>query len=184
MQLTDTYYRKQSYLAKVDQNDAIIGQVERWDAHKKGLLHRGFTTVLTYRGQILMQHRKHPAFDKYWDLSFSSHQIYEDNVLQSDAKAIINTLQREWNLNESDLESAPQFLGKVYYQAKDPKSIFIEHEHDYIYLAALKRLPLSNSDFSYGFKIIGQISEVTQTKDALAPWVETILKEIDFNKIK
>jgi len=176
------YYKKELFLAEVDKQDTIIGKVERWDAHKKGVLHRGFTMILTYKGKIILQHRKHLAFDGYFDLTFSSHQIYVYNVLQTDEDAINETLKREWNTDQTGIKNIPKYLGKSYYKAKDPNSDFTEHEIDYIYIAELKNPPNPNSDFAYGFKLIEKKELLTtnynlQSKH-FAPWINEILKMI------
>ncbi|MEK9169689.1 MAG: hypothetical protein AAB788_03010, partial [Patescibacteria group bacterium] len=147
------YYQKKLFVAEVDKDDNIVGKIERWQAHKEGILHRGFTMILMYQNKIVLQHRKHPAFDGYSDLTFSSHQIYADNELQTDLEAIYATLKREWNVVESGIVNEPKYLDKFYYKAKDPNSVFTEHEIDYIYLAELKNLPTPNPDFAYGFEL-------------------------------
>lgn len=180
------YYQKEIYLAQVDKNDEIIGQVERWQAHEQGILHRGFTAILLYQGQILLQHRKHIAFDNCWDLTFSSHQIYQGQNLESDKESILNTLSREWNLEKINLDSEINLLGKIYYKAKDLNSIFTEHEIDYIYFAQLKKLPSPNLEYAYGFKTVKSIDDIgylVKAEVGLAPWVKVILKEIDLKKI-
>lgn len=169
------YYKKKLFLAEVDKNDSAIGKIERWQAHKEGVLHRGFTTILTYQDNIVLQHRKHLAFDGYFDLTFSSHQIYVNKKLQTDVEAINETLKREWSIDKTGLTSELKYLGKFYYKAKDPNSVFTEHEIDYIYQTELKNLPTPNSDFAYGFELINK----SQIKDfKLAPWVEEVIKMI------
>ncbi|OGK14978.1 hypothetical protein A2774_01005 [Candidatus Roizmanbacteria bacterium RIFCSPHIGHO2_01_FULL_39_12c] len=69
------YYEQKQFLGEVDKQDKIIGQIEKWEAHKNGILHRGYTCILTYQYKVLLQHRKHPVFDGVFDLSFSSHPI-------------------------------------------------------------------------------------------------------------
>lgn len=169
------YYKRKLYLAAVDKNDNVIGKVERWQAHKDGLLHRGFTAVLTYKDSIVLQHRKHLAFDGYFDLTFSSHQIFINDELQTDLEAIYETLKREWSIDRTGLIDEPKFLGKFYYKAKDPKSIFTEHEIDYIYQAELKNLPTPNPDFAYGFELIKNFLAL----EASAKWAK--LEIINFN---
>jgi len=172
------YYTEQQFLAQVDKNDKIIGRVERWQAHEKGILHRGFTVILYYQNQIVLQHRKHPAFDGFWDLTFSSHQIFKNNVLQTDLEAIYESLKREWNVNKNDLIKKPKYLGKFYYKARDPKSIYTEHEIDYIFSAELKNKPNPNPEFAYGYKLIDefQISNF-KFQIKMAPWVEIIINK-------
>ena len=69
------YYKQKQFLAQVDKNDRILGKIEKWEAHKKGVLHRGYTCILIYKGSYIFQHRKHPVFDGVFDLSFSSHPL-------------------------------------------------------------------------------------------------------------
>lgn len=168
------YYKKELFLAEVDKEDNIIGKIERWKAHQESILHRGFTVILTYANNFVLQHRKHLAFDKYFDLTFSSHQIYINKKLQTDLDAIYGTLKREWNIDKTGLISTPKYLGKFYYKAKDPNSIFTEHEIDYIYISELKNLPNPNPDFAYGYKLIKNLKlEIGNYK--VAPWVKNII---------
>ncbi|VVA44058.1 conserved hypothetical protein [Candidatus Roizmanbacteria bacterium] len=169
------YYKKELFLAKVDKDDNILGKIERWQAHKEGILHRGFTMILTYQNRIVLQHRKHLAFDGFFDLTFSSHQIYINDVLQTDEDAINDTLKREWNIDQSGIKNIPKYLGKFYYKAKDLNSVFTEHEIDYIYVAELKDLPNPNPNFAYGFELVSK-EEINKYK--VAPWVKEIIKLI------
>ncbi|MFA6532736.1 MAG: hypothetical protein WCT22_01935 [Patescibacteria group bacterium] len=170
------YYKKELFLAEVDKNDNIIGKIEKWKAHKEGMLHRGFTTIFTYQNHIVLQHRKHPIFDGYFDLTFSSHQVYINEKLQTDLEAIYEALKREWNIDKAGLVEEPKFLDKFYYdKAKDPKSVFSEHEIDYIYQTELKSLPTPNPDYAYGFELVSK-EEINKYK--IAPWVNEIVKMI------
>jgi len=173
------YYSKKLYLAQVDENDILLARVERWRAHEKGVLHRGFTIILMYNNLVVLQHRKHPAFDGFYDLSFSSHPVYVNNRLQTMEQAIYNALEREWNLEKSDLITDLKYLNKFYYKAKDPNSIYTEHEVDYLYLTELNKLPNINKDFAYGYEMI----DISNFKFKIlnfqmAPWV----KKINLNK--
>ncbi len=175
------YYKEKQYIAAVDKNDQITGKVERWEAHEKGILHRGFTCILIYDNQLILQHRKHPAFDGYFDLSFSSHQIYKAETLQTDQEAILDSLKREWNLTKKDLIKELKFLGKIYYKAKDSGSIYTEHEIDYIYKVDIANLPNPNYEFCYGFYWVNK-EKLTNSKfpptKIFAPWMETMISKI------
>lgn len=171
------YYKKKLFFPQVDKNDNVIDKVERWSAHKKNVLHRGFTVILYYQDKIILQHRKHPAFDKYYDLTFSSHQIYKNKILQTNSEAIFESLEREWNIEENGLIKKLKYLGKFYYQAKDPNSIFSEHEIDYIYSAELKTKPDPNLEFAYGYKLIAKSPNLKSqiSNYQIAPWVKKII---------
>jgi len=177
----EDYYKEKIYIAQIDKDDAIVGKVERWEAHTKGILHRGFTAILEYKDQFLLQHRKHPAFDGFWDFTFSSHQMYEGKHLVSDIDAIYRAMAREWNLNPRDTDGKPKKLGSVYYKAKDPNSIFTEHEVDYVYTMKLKNLPKPNMDYMYGYEMISSSLGLLKQNFAeytLAPWVEKIIRKL------
>ena len=188
------YYKQKQFLAQVDKNDRILGKIEKWECHKKEVLHRGYTCMLIYKDAFILQHRKHPVFDGVFDLSFSSHQIYTPPLssrasvasrgisLQDDLTAIYDGLKREWNLKKEELKEQPKLLKKICYKAKDPNSDYSEHEIDYIYKVKLKKLPSPNLDFSYGFSLVPKKNFLTSnyyliTTNILAPWVKVILKE-------
>lgn len=176
------YYKQKQYVATVDNDDIITGKMDKWEAHKIGVLHRGYTAILTFENKYIFQHRKHPLFDGVFDFSFSSHQIYlNNNRLQNDTEAIYDGLKREWNINKSDLKNEAKFLKKIYYKAKDPNSDYTEHEIDYIYLIELKILPSPNYDFAYGFSLFERNKLKTKTYNlptsVLAPWVKVMIEE-------
>lgn len=168
------YYQKKFFLSAVDKNDQIIGQIERWQAHREKILHRGFTVILIYQNKIILQKRRHPVFDGYWDISFSSHPIYRNNQLESMEEAIIKNLKREWITKEKKFNQL-KFINKYYYLAKDPKSHLYEHEVNYLYRLTLS-LPIDiNPKFAYEKAEI----DINQNKllkkfQPLVPWVKKI----------
>ena len=175
----NTYYREKQFLAIVDRNDNIIGKQEKWEAHKKGVLHRGYTAILTYHNDVVLEHRKHPLFNGVFDMTFSSHQLYQSDSLQSDEDALKDGLLREWGVDMKEIVSKPRLIDKIYYEAHDPKSNYIEHEIDYIFLAELKDVPHPNLQFAYGYELVAKkeikkrIYELTAKP---APWIEEFFK--------
>src|SRR3990167_10247135 len=97
------YYKEKQLIAKVDKIGNVLGKIEKWQAHKKGVLHKAFTVIIQYKNLYVLQHRKHPVFDGVLDLSCSSHQIFVKGKLQSTEEAAILALKREWNLQQKDL---------------------------------------------------------------------------------
>lgn len=174
------YYKKKIMIARCDKNGNVLGEIERWEAHEKGILHRAFTVALFYKGKILVQHRKHPVFNGVLDVTSSSHQIYNDNTLQDTIEATYLTLEREWNLKKEDLTKLPKDLGTVYYKAKDKFSIYTEHEICNIVVATTKRLPQFVDEVSYGYSLVSK-DELQNTTSRLftqlAPWVQVMIKQ-------
>ncbi|MFA9289267.1 MAG: hypothetical protein ACEQSA_05315 [Weeksellaceae bacterium] len=175
-----SYFDQIQYIAHVDKADNILGKIEKWQAHKEGILHRAFTICLHYEDKIILQHRKHPVFGGILDATISSHQTYDGEELQSDETAILNTLKREWFIEQTDLIGGLNMKGKVYYKAQDPRSAYIEHEVCYVYSCAMKNLVLPNFEFAYGFSLCDP-EELKDKKGALypqlAPWVKEMIEK-------
>lgn len=175
------YYKKVQYIAEVNEQDTVIGKIEKWEAHKKGILHRGYTAILTYEDNYILQYRRHPAFDNVLDLSFSSHQLYDGKEMQSSEEAILNGLRREWDIKESDIKKSPVFIAKFQYKAFDDVSGYYEHEIDHVYKVALNRMPQPNNDFAYGFMVLHKnnldLLKEVKMYVLLAPWVQKIALE-------
>ncbi|MCL6096244.1 MAG: hypothetical protein M1444_00975 [Patescibacteria group bacterium] len=176
--IINNYYKQKQIIAAVNRTGNIIGKIEKWEAHEKGILHRALTIALLYKDLFILQHRKHPAFNAVLDITSSSHQIFVRGKLQTALEATYSCLEREWNLRKKDLTNEPKSLGTVYYEAKDPKSIYTEHEMCEILLAEVKELPNPNFDFAYGFSLVKKeelLDKKSRIYQNLAPWViETI----------
>jgi isopentenyl-diphosphate delta-isomerase len=184
--MINQYFQEIFYLPQLNREDEVIGKIERWEAHQKGILHCGFTAILFYQDQIVLQRRRHPVFDNFWDISFSSHPIYLKDRFETEEEAIIRSLKREWLLDEKAIEGKINFLTKTYYQAKDEKSGLIEHEIDYWYWINLKKKPTFNPEFAYEIRMINwnEIDNIF-TNLQLAPWVEkeVVLKSLESEKV-
>jgi len=166
-------------IATCDKKGNVTGQIEKWEAHRKGVLHRAYTVAIQHNGKILLQHRKHPAFGGVLDATISSHQLMINGKLEDTVESTIKTLEREWNITKKDLAKPIINDGAVYYKAKDKFSEFIEHEVCDILVAEVKTLKEPNFDFAYGYSIV-TIDQLRDTSTLLfknlAPWVKVMLK--------
>jgi len=172
------YYKEQHLIELVDRQNRSIGSIDKWQAHKQGLLHRGFTLCLYYQDKIILQHRKHPVFDDVYDLACSSHPIYKKGALQDTKTAVYEALVREWNVQEKHLLVQPSYKGVIYYKAKDTRSSYIEHEMCELYIAHIKNLPSPSLYFSYGFSVmeLSYVKDKTKKIHTLfAPWVTKLI---------
>lgn len=174
------YYDEAQFIAQVSQNDTIEGRIERWDAHRKNILHRGITLTIHLDDFILLQYRKHKVFDSVIDCTISTHQKYKNSELQTNEEAIFTALSRELNILPKNLINPPESLGKIFYDAKDPKSEFSEHEVCHIYKCTIDAFPNFNTNFAYDI-IRVKPSELCESNkkiySQLAPWVKTMLKK-------
>lgn len=176
------YYKEKQFIARIDENGNILGEIEKWEAHRKGILHKAITVTLIFKGKFIVQHRKHPAFDKVYDVTSSSHQLFINGKLQTTKEATYNCLEREWNLNRKYLSNLKN-LGAIYYKAKDKNSEFTEHELCDVIIVEVASKPEPNLDFSYDALLVSK-NELTDKNSRiyknLAPWVKVMIEE---NKI-
>lgn len=172
------YYLKKQMIARVDRKGNTIGSIEKWEAHRLGVLHKGLTVAVFFKDYLIIQHRKHPAFDAVFDITSSSHQLFINGKLQDTIDATYDTLKREWNITKSDLISEPKELGFVYYKAKDPKSEFTEHEIDDVLIVEVEKIPTPNFDFAYEVSLVKKdkvLNKKSRIYNNLAPWVKVML---------
>lgn len=171
------YYSRKIHIPKVDKNDKILGSIERWEAHEKGILHRAFTVGLIIKGKLLLQHRRHPVFDGVFDLTCSSHPTMEANKVQNTTEAVLETLAREWGVSSSKIINLTH-KGSILYSAVDKQSIYREHEVCHLYIGEVKQLPKINYEFSYGYSLVS-IDRLSDKKfplvNTFAPWVPRLL---------
>jgi isopentenyldiphosphate isomerase len=176
--MNSKYYKEQQIIPLVDREGKIIDQMERWKAHSKGVLHKGWSIALLYKDKYILQHRRHPAFDGTLDLTTSSHQILIGKDFDTLEESAIKALEREWvNLK---LVGKPKNLGTVYYKAKDPKSIYTEHEVCDFMVIEVKEIPVPNFDFAYGYSLVTKDElkdKNSRIYEHLAPWVKVALEE-------
>ena len=173
------YYKQKQIIARVDKKGNVIGKVEKWEAHKKGILHRGLSIALIYKNFYILQLRKHPAVDGIYDLTTSSHQIFINGKLQNTTDAAIDALKREWKITNKDLIGKPKNLGFVYYKAKDSKSIYTEHEVCDMLVIKIKKIPAPNFDFAYGFSLVEKknlLNKKSRVYENLSPWTKVAVE--------
>lgn len=166
------YYKKVRDLIKVDDNDKAVGRVERWEAHRQGVLHRGFTINIIVGGKIVLQHRKHPVFDGWFDLGCSSHPVFLKDKEQDTHQAVKETLKREWNLDDGSY-SPIQHRGYVIYHSKDKYSEYKEHELCHLYQIQTNTILKPNYHYAYGFSLVSkeELAKTSPITKILAPWV-------------
>lgn len=175
--MNNIYYSSQQNIPTVNRSDEITGSVDKWEAHEKGILHRAFTGIIVVDNNVVLQHRKHPVFDGYFDLSFSSHPIV-DGSNKTEVDWVLDSLLREWHIH--DRKPKITLLGSVYYQANDTGSNYKEHEIDRVYRIELLSAPEVNYQYAYGMSLCPL--EILKKPlfplySSLAPWVRTIFEK-------
>ena len=131
----------------VNEEDQPIGQMEKMEAHQKGLLHRAFSVLIFNSSeQVLLQKR---ASSKYhsgglWTNTCCSHPRPGETVLD----AANRRLMEEMGMT-ADLTERFHFIYKT-----DLDNDLVEYELDHVLVGQSNDLPKLNSDEAEDFKYI------------------------------
>ena len=131
----------------VNEKDQPIGQMEKMEAHQKGLLHRAFSVLIfNSSDQVLLQKR---ASNKYhsgglWTNTCCSHPRPGEKVLESANRRLMEEMGMT-----ADLTERFHFIYKT-----DLDNDLVEHELDHVLVGQSDDLPKLNSDEAEDFKYI------------------------------
>ena len=131
----------------VNEKDQPIGQMEKMEAHQKGLLHRAFSVLIfNSSDQVLLQKR---ASNKYhsgglWTNTCCSHPRPGEKVLESANRRLMEEMGMT-----ADLTERFHFIYKT-----DLDNDLVEHELDHVLVGQSDDLPKLNPDEAEDFKYI------------------------------
>ncbi len=164
---------KQENVILVDTADTIVGSMEKYEAHRKGLLHRAFSVFLfNDQDQLLLQQR---ALDKYhcgglWTNSCCSHQ----RLGESNLDAAGRRLMEELGIKAFDLHDAFSFV----YSAQFDNGL-TEHEFDHVLIGKFNGEPAFNPTEVAAVQYMDQNQieeEITLFPDKFTPWFKLIFQ--------
>jgi isopentenyl-diphosphate delta-isomerase len=161
------------YVVLVDEQDQVIGQLEKIEAHELGLLHRAFSVLLfNDRGELLLQQR---AAHKYhspllWTNTCCSHQRPNETTLMA----------AERRLKEEMGMSAPmQTAFKFQYKATLDQGL-TEHELDHVLFGYTNQDPNINPEEVAAFRWISMaqlLEELQSKRDSFTIWFQILLDQ-------
>ena len=158
----------------VDKTDHQIGEMEKQEAHIKGLLHRAFSIfIFNSKGEVLLQQR---AFHKYhsgglWTNTCCSHPRNGETTIQAANRRLKEEMGMSCALNEEF-----SFI----YKAKLDNDLY-EHELDHVLFGTTDSLPLINkeevADYKYSsFQDIQQ--EMKEYPEKYTAWFKICFDEV------
>lgn len=135
---------KQENVILVDQEDKVLGIMEKMEAHRKGLLHRAFSIYLfNSKGQILLQKR---AGSKYhsgglWTNTCCSHPRPEESIEDAARRRLKEEMGIETQLNE---------ICSFTYKVELDKGM-TEHELLHVFTGSYEKEPQINPEEAEGW---------------------------------
>jgi isopentenyl-diphosphate Delta-isomerase len=158
----------------VDTLDNEIGEMEKMEAHEKGVLHRAFSVfVFNDKGEMLLQQR---AIKKYhsgglWTNTCCSHQ----RINETNESAAHRRLIEEMGF-DCPLEAAFNFTYKAAFG-----NGLTEHELDHVFIGRYNENPVINKLEVEDFKWISieeTEKEMEQNPEQFTAWFKIILGKV------
>ncbi|MCX2494390.1 isopentenyl-diphosphate Delta-isomerase [Pedobacter sp. PF22-3] len=158
----------------VDVNDVPKGQMDKMEAHEKGLLHRAFSVfIFNSKRELLLQQR---AMSKYhsrglWTNTCCSHPRIGESNINAAKRRLIEEMGMDCELN---------FLFKFTYKASFENGL-TEHEIDHVYFGMSNELPVINKEEVESFKYIDLDTlkkDIAVNPSAYTPWLRICLDEV------
>lgn len=131
----------------VDNNDRVMGSLEKLQAHQEGRLHRAFSIfVFDSRGRLLLQRRSGTKYHSanLWSNTCCGHPTPGESI----SAAAHRRLREEMNF---DCELRESF--RFRYRIRLDQSL-IEHEYDYVFVGECDNDPVPNVKEVSGWKWI------------------------------
>lgn len=158
----------------VDQHDQVIGEMEKLEAHLKGVLHRAFSVFLfNDAGELLLQQR---AFSKYhsgglWTNTCCSHPAPGEEIVE----AALRRLNQELGIKDVEVEIVHHFV----YKAEFDNGL-TEHEFDYVLKGKYNGVPDLNREEVESVRWISlqQLrEEITNSPEQFTFWFRELMKQ-------
>lgn len=170
----NTSTKDKEILILVDETDQEIGQMEKYEAHRKGLLHRAFSVFVFNEKNELMLHQR--ALQKYhsgglWTNTCCSHPRREEPVDQAAQRRL---------MEEMGFNCPLEFQFSFIYRSELDNEM-IEHEYDHVFFGKYNKTPKPNpkevSDWC--FKSMDDIAkELKNNPEEYTSWFKVIFKNV------
>ena len=164
------------FVVLVDEQDNVLGTMEKMEAHEKGCLHRAISILLFDQNQrMLLQQR---ASSKYhWPNIWSNAVCSHPRQNETYEAAAHRRLPEELGI-KADLDWQFSFI----YKATDEATALHEHELDHVFFGQIEEAPSNVNPKEVGavkwMKRRDLENDVASNPDQYSFWFKIILQEI------
>ena len=168
MELTGT-----TEVVLVDENDNVLGSMEKMQAHLEGRLHRAFSVIVFNDNDEMLIHKR--ANDKYhcgglWTNACCSHP----RLNESPKAGATRRMQEEMGFT-TQLDYIGQFIYRTEF-----KNGLIENELDHIFVGRFNGQPIPNPYEVEDFKYVGLDKlkvDIENSPENYTVWFKKIVKD-------
>lgn len=163
----------QEYVILVNEQDEVIGQMEKIEAHEKAILHRAFSVfILNNKNEIMLQQRAKTKYHSplLWTNTCCSHQRLGETNIQAGKRRLIEEMGIETELKE---------LFHFIYKAPFDNGL-TEHELDHVMIGYYEDEPIINTEEveSWQWMSIDDIkNDIKANEKNYTAWFKIIFKE-------
>jgi len=163
----------------VDEQDKVVGSMEKMEAHQKGILHRAFSILIfNSKKELLLQKRSKNKYHSggLWTNACCSHPTLDESIEASTRKRL---------KYEMGIDLQPAFAYKFIYESKLDKDL-IEHELDYVYTGIFDGVPTVNKDEVEDWKFVDLKSlryDINQHPDEYTVWFRLIINHSELKTV-
>ncbi|WP_319478906.1 isopentenyl-diphosphate Delta-isomerase [uncultured Draconibacterium sp.] len=159
----------------VDENDKVLGEMEKMEAHVKGLLHRAISVfIVNSKGEWLIHQR---AFNKYhsnglWTNTCCSHPYPEETSVDAANRRLMEEMGMTAPLQE--------IFAFTYKEELDNQ--LTEHELDRVFIGFSDKKPRPNADEVSNWKYINfeeLRKDVKNNPDNYTVWFKKIYERVE-----
>lgn len=158
----------------VDENDQPIGEMDKMEAHEKGILHRAFSIfILNSKGEMLIHQRANKKYHGggLWTNACCSHPQWGEDIKESAEQRLQFEMGLQCNLKK--------VFAFVYHTPVE--NDLIEHEYDHVLVGYTDLLPIPNADEVENYQWIERsdlLKKVTDQPDLFTYWFRMALPRI------
>lgn len=165
---------KEEGVILVDENDVVIGEMEKMEAHYKGKLHRAFSIfIFNSKNELLLQRR---ALDKYhsgglWTNSCCSHPRANEDLLEAAERRLVEEIGIKTELKE--------VFSFIY--CADLDNNLIEYEYDHVFFGIYDEKPILNYDEAMDYKWISLedlVKDIEINSDKYTYWLKYSIEKV------
>ncbi|MCR9174301.1 MAG: isopentenyl-diphosphate Delta-isomerase [bacterium] len=162
------------YVILVDENDQEVGQMEKMEAHEKGLLHRAFSIFLfNDNNELLLQQRAHSKYHSggLWTNTCCSHPRAGESVLDASNRRLMEEMGIQAKMKE-------QF--SFIYRAELDNDL-TEHELDHVVFGSFNGEPSINPEEVAAWKYVSMKeieADMKKHPENYTEWFRIVFDEV------
>jgi isopentenyl-diphosphate delta-isomerase len=155
----------------VDEQDNVLGSMDKMEAHRQGILHRAFSILIfNSKGELLLQKRSRNKYHSggLWTNACCSHPTLNESI---------NDATRKRLKYEMGIDLQPTYVYKFIYECKLNDDL-TEHELDHVFTGIFDGTPIINLDEVEDWKFVTMQylrEDVHRHPDRYTIWFKLIL---------